>query len=153
MQIRNYQPIDCKQITQLFYDTVHHINAKDYTKEQLGVWATGKVDYLRWNELFLQHHTIVAQKNNQIIGFGDIQGGYIDHLYVHKNNQNQGVATAILHILEQRARSSAQIKTTTHASITARPFFEKRGYSVIKEQWVERGGIQLTNFVMEKQLI
>ena len=39
---------------------------------------------------------------------------------------------------------------TTHASITARPFFEKRGYRVVKEQQVERHGVLLTNFVMEK---
>ena len=38
----------------------------------------------------------------------------------------------------------------THVSITARPFFEKRGYRVVKEQQVERRGIRLTNFVMEK---
>ena len=38
-----------------------------------------------------------------------------------------------------------------HASITARPFFEKRGYRVIKEQKVERQGVLLTNFVMEKE--
>ena len=38
----------------------------------------------------------------------------------------------------------------THASITARPFFEKRGYRIVKEQTVERRGIRLTNYVMEK---
>ena len=39
---------------------------------------------------------------------------------------------------------------TTHASITARPFFLSRGYRVVKEQTVLRGGLELTNFVMEK---
>ena len=39
----------------------------------------------------------------------------------------------------------------THASITARPFFEKRGYQVVKEQQVERQGILLTNFVMRRE--
>lgn len=40
---------------------------------------------------------------------------------------------------------------TTHASITANPFFEKRGYQVAKEQQVERQGIFLTNYVMIKE--
>ncbi len=39
---------------------------------------------------------------------------------------------------------------TTYASITAKPFFEKRGYKVVKEQRVERQGIFLTNFCMKK---
>ena len=42
---------------------------------------------------------------------------------------------------------------TTHASITARPFFEARGYRVVRPQQVERRGQVLTNFVMEKELI
>lgn len=36
------------------------------------------------------------------------------------------------------------------SSITAKPFFEKRGYIVIKEQTVERFGVELRNYVMEK---
>ena len=32
----------------------------------------------------------------------------------------------------------------------AKPFFEHRGYVAVKEQQVERRGVLLTNFVMEK---
>lgn len=32
MIIRKYQPSDCKKITDLFYNTVHNVNAKDYAK-------------------------------------------------------------------------------------------------------------------------
>ena len=41
-------------------------------------------------------------------------------------------------------------KITVHASITARTFFEKRGYRVLREQQVERQGVLLTNYEMEK---
>ena len=41
-------------------------------------------------------------------------------------------------------------KITTHSSITARAFFEQRGYRVIQEQTVIRNGISLTNYSMEK---
>lgn len=44
MKLRKYQASDCKELTDLFYNTVHNVNAKDYTKEQLNVWATGQVD-------------------------------------------------------------------------------------------------------------
>ena len=37
-----------------------------------------------------------------------------------------------------------------HASLTARPFFEGRGYHVVREQQVERRGVLLTNFLMEQ---
>ena len=41
-------------------------------------------------------------------------------------------------------------KIITHSSITARPFFEKRGYRTVREQIVVRNGISLANFIMEK---
>lgn len=44
MIIRKYQQKDCKEITELFYNTVHTVNSKDYSEEQLNAWATGKVD-------------------------------------------------------------------------------------------------------------
>lgn len=149
MKIRNYKPSDCKEMAELFYHTIHTVNAKDYTEEQLNVWATGQVDLEKWNQSFLEHYSIVAVDGDRITGFGDIdETGYLDRLYVHADHQNQCVATAICDALEQTAPGNI----TTHASITARPFFEKRGYKVIKEQQVERQGIFLTNFVMEKEM-
>lgn len=41
-------------------------------------------------------------------------------------------------------------KITTYASITAKLFFEHRGYKVVREQQVIRDGIPLSNFIMEK---
>lgn len=38
MVIREYRPIDGQALAELFYNTVHTINAKDYTKEQLDVY-------------------------------------------------------------------------------------------------------------------
>ena len=58
MQLREYQPSDCAQMAELFYQTVHSVNAKDYTKEQLDAWATGEVDLQAWDKSFRAHKTI-----------------------------------------------------------------------------------------------
>lgn len=147
MVIREYQSTDCKELAELFYQTVHIVNAKDYTKEQLDVWATGQVDLIKWNQLFQEHFSLVAVAAGIIVGFGDIdKAGYLDRLFVHSDYQGKGIATAICNQLE----AAVQGNIVTHASITARPFFENRGYKVIKEQQVVRQGISLTNFIMEK---
>ena len=44
MVIREYISSDCEKLADLFFQTVHTVNAKDYTKEQLNVCATGNVD-------------------------------------------------------------------------------------------------------------
>jgi len=147
MIIRKYQSTDCKVLTELFYNTVHEVNAKDYTKEQLNVWAENKIDLEKWNQSLLEHYSLIAVKNDIIIGFGDIdKTGYLDRLYVHKDYQRKGVASKLCDKLEQ----TIQGKILTHSSITARPFFEKRGYKIIREQQIKRKGIVLINFVMEK---
>lgn len=148
MTLRGYSKPDCAVLAQLFYDTVHTVNAKDYTREQLDAWATGKVNLEAWNKSFQAHHTVVAEMDGKIVGFGDMdETGYLDRLYVHKDHQRRGIATAICDTLEQHTKAA---ELTTHVSITARPFFEKRGYTVVREQQVERRGELLTNFVMRK---
>lgn len=149
MIIRKYLPSDCKHLAKLFYQTVHSINAKDYTDEQLNAWATGNVDMEGWNRSLSENFSLVAMKDGIIIGFGDIdRTGYLDRLYVHKDYQNQGIATAICDKLEYAFQAS---KITTHASITAKPFFLHRGYTIIKKQQVIRSNVPLTNYVMEKR--
>lgn len=148
MEIRRYEQSDSKEIAELFYNTVHTVNAKDYTKEQLDVWATGKVDLEKWNQSFQEHFTVVAVDHNMIVGFGDIdKTGYLDRLFVHADYQRKGVAAMICDKLEQMVQGNI----ITHASITAKPFFEKRGFVVVKQQKVEREGVFITNFVMEKK--
>lgn len=148
MILRSYKSSDCKELINLFYGTVHTVNAKDYTSEQLDVWAPKNIDLRKWDHSFRRHKTVVAIEDNKIVGFGDIDKfGYLDRLFVDKNYQNQGIATALCEELEASVEGK---KITTHASITAKPFFEHRGYRTIKEQKVLRNGVELINFVMGK---
>ena len=148
--LRPYTPGDCPALAKLFYDTVHTVNAADYTPEQLDAWASGEVDLVQWNRSFLSHHTLVAELQGAVVGFGDMDGsGYLDRLYVHRDYQGRGIASAICGELERGCTAAV---LTTHASITARPFFEARGYRVVREQQVERFGVKLTNYVMEKRM-
>ena len=136
------------ETARLFYETVHTVNAKDYSEHQLQAWAPVVPDPKAWNESFSEHYTLVAEQDGKIIGFGDIdETGYLDRLYVHRDYQGKGVAKAICDALE--CHVSGKI-VTVHASITARAFFERRGYQVCIRQQVIRAGVQLTNFVMRK---
>ena len=119
MIIRQYQSSDCGELAKLFYNIVHAIDPKYYTKEQKNVWATGKIDLKKWDESFQTHDSLVAIDEGMIIGFGDISHtGYLDRLYVHPNYQNKGVATAICDRLEQKVTG----RIVTHASLVAKPF-------------------------------
>ncbi|MDE5943359.1 MAG: GNAT family N-acetyltransferase [Clostridia bacterium] len=147
MIIRRYKDEDCDIVSKLFYETVHSVNSKDYTAEQLTAWANNADSLkVRRNDL-LKQYTLIAEIIGVIVGFGSIdKSGYLDLLFVHKDYQNQGIATALCNELEK-----GYLLIKTYASITAKPFFESRGYSVIKEQEIERFGVKLKNFEMQKK--
>ena len=149
MELRKYRPQDCAEITRLFYDTVHTVNAADYTEEQLDAWADGQGDRAAWDKSVLAHRTLVAEDAGRIVGFADMDAsGYLDRLYVHRDFQRRGAAAALCGALEAACPVRPIV---THASRTARGFFEKRGYRVLRAQQVERRGQTLENFVMEKE--
>ena len=148
MRIRAYRPEDCARLAALFYDTVHTVNAADYTLEQRNAWATDSVDLVAWNASFLAHCTLVAEEEGRIVGFGDMEeSGYLDRLYVDKAHQNRGIATALCDALEGTVRAE---RFCTQASLTALRFFAGRGYRVVRAQQVRRGKVLLPNYVMEK---
>lgn len=102
MNIRLYKPEDCQQMIQLFYETVHTVNARDYNQSQLDVWAPREIDASAWDQSFSKDYTIVVENDE----------------------------------LEKYAQENNIKSITVEASITAKPFFEKRGYHVVKHQQV-----------------
>lgn len=146
MKIRRYKNEDCGAVSELFYETVRSVNAKDYSAQQLAVWANNTESLKSRKEGLLNQRTLIAEIGGEIVGFGSIdRTGYLDLLFTHKNFQNQGIATALCNELE---KDYAEIKT--FSSVTAKPFFVNRGYAVIKEREVERSGVKLKNFEMIK---
>lgn len=148
VKLRDYESQDVGELADLFYDTVHRVNAEDYTPEELDAWASGQVDLACWDASFRAHDTLVAVEDGRIVGFGDMdETGYLDRLFVRWDRQGQGIAKAIVALLEQRSGLRA---FRVHASLTARPFFEGRGYRVVRQQQAVRGGVPLAYYEMEK---
>lgn len=144
--LRNYQNGDCEKIAELFYQTVHSVNAKDYPTEQLFAWAKDDKQLQTRRADLSKQKTLIAETGGDIAGFDSVtDDGCLDLLYVHKDFQRQGIATALCDELEKNFTI-----IMTYASVTAKPFFEKRGYAVTTEQEVERLGVKLKNYKMQK---
>lgn len=151
LTIRPYRSTDLDAVIAIFLGTIREIAAKDYTPAQIDAWA--QVDRAVWKSRRLSRPTWIAAIGDKPGGFADLEpNGHLDMMFVHPAHQGAGVATTLLATVEAAARAQKLLAIFTKASLTARPFFLKRGFRVVAEQFAERQGQRLTNFHMEKSL-
>jgi putative acetyltransferase len=69
-------------------------------------------------------------------------------MFVDPSAGRRGVARALLRHVRSIAAADGAGELTVNASRTARPFFEREGFTVRAERQVERNGTILTNYRM-----
>jgi putative acetyltransferase len=151
MKIRFATPDDLNGITRLFYATVNKINRRDYTQEQVEAWAAAALDLDYWRAKLVELYFWVAEGEDELLGFASLTPeGYLDHIFVNDQRQGEGVASALLDEVEAQARQLKLPSITSDVSITAKPFFEKQGFTVQRENRKQLKGLEFVNFSMEK---
>lgn len=150
--IRRAGLFDSLEVSDLFRETVLTVNRQDYSQEEVEDWASCGNDISHIEEMISTYYFIVAvNQQSQIVGFSSITPqGYLHSLFVHKDFQGKGVATLLLDEIEKYAERQGMERITSEVSLTARPFFEKRGYVVEKEQVRRANKLFLANFWMAK---
>ncbi|HEY1541809.1 MAG TPA: GNAT family N-acetyltransferase, partial [Xanthobacteraceae bacterium] len=153
IDIRRYRPGDLAGLIALFRETVRRINGRDYSPQQVMAWAPDQIDARQWRHRFDNKVVWVADLDGAPVGFVDVaRDGLIDMLYVHADHQGKGIASLLLRTVETSARTRGLMRLFTEASITARPFFEHRGFRVIAPQRVMRWAQEFLNYRMDKAL-
>ena len=146
---------DAVELKNLFQNTVLAINRRDYSQAEVEDWASCGDDLSNIENMIKTHYFIVAvNQQSEIVGFSSITSqGYLHSMFVHKDFQGEGIATMLLNEIEQYAITNGIMRITSEVSLTARPFFEKKGYIVEEEQKRKANQLSLTNFWMAKQTI
>jgi putative acetyltransferase len=152
IEVRSYKSSDAQDLAQIYYNTIHQVNAKDYSKIQLDAWApenSGQAEY--WVKKLEKTNPLVAISNGTIVGFAEFEpNGHIDCFYCHHQWVGIGVGTALMNAIHEIARDQKIAKIFVEVSITALPFFEKQGFKILEKQTVFIKDIGLINFKMEK---
>jgi putative acetyltransferase len=153
--IKNYEEKDAIHLVYIYFNTIHKINAKDYSPDQVNAWAPiTSLETGAWIKKWQKTPPIVAMIKEEIVGFAEFEdNGHIDCFYCHHEFQGVGVGTVLINAIENKARKNNIPKIFAEVSLTAKPFFEAKGFNIVKKQIVNLRGVALTNFVMEKILI
>ena len=155
IRIREYCDSDIKNISTLFFETVHAVNSKDYNEKQIKAWAPQVYPDDYWRERWDENcRVIVAEKDDQIVGFAEFRSsGEVDCFYVHHQHQGIGVGTLMWSWIAKEAIRYNLDKLFADVSLTARPFFEAKGLKVVRAQTKQYGGEEFKQFYMEKKII
>jgi putative acetyltransferase len=149
--VRAYREEDCDAIIEVYRAAVRISARRDYSEEQVRAWAPDQANRDRWLVRYRTRPAWVVDIDGTIAGFTDLEDdGHLDMMFVHPAFDGRGVASALLAQVEARAALMGLSRIFVEASLTARPFFERKGFTVIAQQEVTIRGQTLTNFRMEK---
>jgi len=147
--LRDYADPDGRATLDVFLRAIRQTASEDYSPEQIAVWARDDIDVESWAAKRAAAGTIVAVVDNVVAGFTDVDdSGYVDMMFVDPRFARRGVASALLARVFEVARERKVDELSVHASMTARPFFERHGFVVIQEKHWIRDGVEMVNFWM-----
>ncbi|MDN3663571.1 GNAT family N-acetyltransferase [Vibrio agarivorans] len=153
IRLNDYCSDNANDLWGIYFHTIRHINIRDYSLVQVAAWAPANIDPKRWLNKMEAIKPFIAKIDGKPVGYADLQqDGLIDHFFCHHLFQSKGVGRALMVHVEQQAKKRGISRLYSHVSITARPFYERMGFVVVKEQLVEVRSQHLRNFVMEKRL-
>ncbi|MFT4246130.1 MAG: GNAT family N-acetyltransferase [Micrococcaceae bacterium] len=154
MIIREYTQADDIATQEVFFKAVQQSNSKDYSPDQINAWLKSGSDIEIWRQKRLAVKTYIAEISGKVVGFTDVNAqGYINMIFVDTDYSGMGVATELLDKVTAVAMDMGCKELTAHVSITAKPFFLKQGFEVVKECQRSLYGVGFINYAMRKRLV
>lgn len=152
--VREYRDSDARSLADLYYDTIHRVNARDYSAAQIQAWAPLEArDDAAWKTRFAKTRPFVAELDDRVAGFAELgSDGHIDCFYCRADCLRQGVGSALMGRIVRVARDGELREVHAAVSSTAKPFFESAGFEVLGEDSVTRRGVNIERFVMRLRL-
>jgi putative acetyltransferase len=153
VEIKTYTGDMARQVTDVFYESVHGIDSSIYNDAQKNAWAELPRQYDSWVMRLMFKLPYVAMIGEEMVGFIELDpDGHIDCMYTLPDYQRQGVGSVMYEHLLEEAKKKRMKRLYVEASFVARPFFEGKGFHFVEENKVEREGEVITNFTMELHL-
>lgn len=152
MKIRLARDEDYPAIALLRKETILNVNAEDYSEVIIHDWTAQTNEHSLRDNAY-KYKRWVAEENGTIIGFCDHNfKGEISRIYVHKDHLRKGIGSRLLRVAEASLAESGCKKIAVESTITAKEFYEKNGYEVIKKALHKTGNLESVVYRMSKRL-
>jgi putative acetyltransferase len=151
--LRPFVPADAERCAEIFRASIEEVAAGDYDEEQREAWASGADDEQAFGARLAETLTLLAVIEGAVAGFASLKGAdQIDMVFVDPEFARQGAGTTLLEALTKLAQARGAKRLTVDASDTARPLFERQGFTAKRRNLVSVGDQWLANTTMTKTL-
>jgi putative acetyltransferase len=147
LAIRPATPADVPAISDLIRQTVRQSNAGDYPADVVELIAANHVPD-KVAQRLAERDVFVGLEGQRIVGTIGLGGDKLRSLFVEPGLQGKGVGARLVAHLEAHARKAGVTELLLSSSITARGFYERLGYRLIRFDEREDG----STFLMSKTL-
>jgi putative acetyltransferase len=154
--LRRYgAPDDADTTFAVFQAAVRQTAATVYDPQQIEAWAgPPHPDLTGWDARRRQAATLVAEADGRVVGFADLRDdGLVDMLFVHPGAGGRGVARRLVEAIQADARARGLTVLRTFASRSAKPAFERLGFTVVAYRPDNTArGVRVPNYEMRCDL-
>jgi GNAT superfamily N-acetyltransferase len=129
-EIRRATAADARAVHEIVMLALRETNARDYPASVIDRLILTLPERIASKlEEWLAY---VALVDGQVVGTASLNGQTVSSVFVHPDYQRRGIGTKLMDAVEQAAQSNS---LGVQTSITAQPFYAKRGFAVIREDF------------------
>jgi putative acetyltransferase len=153
MKIRKAKLEDSVELARLHKETIRNINRDDYSPKEIEVWSK-RTSAKRFRSSYDLTVRYVAVEGEKIVGFSDFKKEKPEEfwgLYVHKDYVGRGIGSRLMKKMEEVAKKMGAKKFVLSATKTAKVFYEKQGFRMVKKSKHPIEDQKLDVYVMEKK--
>jgi uncharacterized protein YhfF/GNAT superfamily N-acetyltransferase len=152
--LRPARATDAARLPSIYRDAVTALGACDYDAAQVAAWFALAPDEAEYRRRLADGRAVwVAEAEGRAVAYADLrEDGRLDHLYCAPDAAGRGLGVALALTLESVALDRGLSEMHAHVSDTARPLFERLGWTAEGRRDLELGGVAIHNHAMRRRI-
>lgn len=142
---------DLESLAQIYKQTVQQLATKLYTPQQVKAWSEASDNREKFTNFIFEPTTYLYVENCEILGFcGLKKDGHIVSLYVAHQHTRKGVGTKLIKNALREGEKLNLHRFYTEASYLSKVVFERCGFQVYDQEYVNYAEVEFHRYKMEK---
>ena len=134
LEVRRATTEDADAVREIVLRALMEVNARDYPASVIDRLAAILPE--RIAATLGQAQAYVATDAGRVVGTARLNGRTVASVFVNPGDMGRGVGAKLLDAIESAARENSETTLDLLSSVTACEFYKKRGFAVIREDFL-----------------